>query len=164
MNSDMAKQLSDAIESTLSIPIPEIDQLVHQYQISEVLEIIIDSMSGELEINMDLNPPGDPKKCTKIDNKWVCDWAPESPLSAPGMPISGNTLALDSETIQQFCTNIASKLSTAITLLSQSAQEVGERFKVLLILDPVTANNRQTMFCEYINDATQGIIFKYSNS
>jgi hypothetical protein len=164
MNSNTAKQLSDAIESTLSIPIPEIDQLVHQYQISEVLEIIIDLMSGELEINMDLNPPGDPKKCRKIDGMWICDFVPESLLSAPSMSISGNSLALDSEAIQQLCINIASKLSTAVTLLSQSAQEVGEKFKVFLILDPVTANNRQTMFCKYVNDATQGIIFKYSDS
>lgn len=156
MNSDTAKQLSDAIESTLSIPVLEIDQLVHQYQISEVLEIIIEPISRELRINIKRVPPAE-AHCTYPGGIPKCSKMPEETILA-------ETLALDSEMVQEFCTNIASKVFPAMTFLSQSGQEVGETFKVLLILNPATANNRQTMFCKYVNDSTQDNIFHYSDS
>jgi hypothetical protein len=138
MNSDAAKQLSDAIESALSIPIPEIDQLVQQYQLSEVLEIIIEPISRELRIKINRTPPVE-EFCTYPGGIPKCSMMPEE-------PILGETLALD-----------------AMTFLSQSGQEVGETFKVLLILNPATANNRQAMFCKYVNDSTQDNIFHYSD-
>jgi hypothetical protein len=155
MNSDAAKQLSDAIESALSIPIPEIDQLVQQYQLSEVLEIIIEPISRELRIKINRTPPVE-EFCTYPGGIPKCSMMPEE-------PILGETLALDSEMVQEFCTNIASKVFPAMTFLSQSGQEVGETFKVLLILNPATANNRQAMFCKYVNDSTQDNIFHYSD-
>jgi hypothetical protein len=156
MNSDTAKQLSDAIELNCSSLVPEIDQLSKQYQMAEVLEIMIDSASESLRIKI-ANSPSAGTHCTYSGGKPVCS-------EIPGENILGDTPPLDSKMPQKFCTDIASKVFHVMSALTQSVKEIDENFKVLLIVKPDTVSNRQTMFCKHVDDAIQGNFFQYSDS
>jgi hypothetical protein len=156
MNSDTAKQLSDAIELNCSSLVPEIDQLSKQYQIAEVLEIMIDPASENLRIKI-ANSPSAGTHCTYSGGKPVCS-------DMPGDNILGDIPPLGSEMPQKFCTDIASKVLPVMSALTQSGQEIDENFKVLLIVKPDTASNMQTMFCKHIDDTPQGNFFQYSDS
>jgi hypothetical protein len=156
MNSDTAKQLSDAIELNCSSLVPEIDQLSKQYQIAEVLEIMIDPASENLRIKI-ADSPSAGTHCTYPKGVPVCS-------NIPGDNILGDTPALDSEMPQKFCTDIASKVFPVMSALTQSVQGIGENFKVLLIVKPDTVSRSQTMFCKHVDDAIQGNFFQYSDS
>ncbi len=134
MDSDTADQLSNKFESALSEILPDLTQLLQQYQVSEVLTI-------ELKILMGCHPTP--------NGGHVCNWQPVIEPT-PEVPGFGEIGEPDPETAQQFWIDIASKMFATMTLLSQSIQQAKEKFKAHIIIDPAAMDNIR-LSCKFVD-------------
>ncbi|NJR19175.1 MAG: hypothetical protein HC785_28025 [Calothrix sp. CSU_2_0] len=154
MDSQNATQVSSEFESALSAILPEIAQLFQQYQVSGVLkaklknEVIIPEIPGMPRIP---RPEIPPLVCKRINGIMICDLSP-SPILLEFVPESlsfGEISKQDTEIVEKFWTDIASKLFEMETLLSQSIQKMGESFEVKFSIDTAKVNLEQSVVCQW---------------
>ncbi|MBD3884228.1 hypothetical protein IFO70_21025 [Phormidium tenue FACHB-886] len=148
-----ANRMSDKLESLLSEVLPDIEQLLQQYEVLETLRIhLVDLVQPENALIFSK---------TYIRNGFL--QYPCSRFTALSeVPQYDGGLGLDPEKTQQFGTDLAPKLSTLFPRLSQFAQRAGEKFEVHLSINPATMNSEQPMVCKWVNDPRQGNIFQCS--
>ena len=133
MVNSTVNQLIHEFESALSEILPNLHQLLQQYQILETLEIALFALAAKVSIT------GGGCMCGRIYQN-PCQCRPFTPLG----------LGLDSETAQQFCTEVDSILFTILHRLSQAVQQMDESFEVHIFIDPATVSNRH-MFCRFVD-------------
>ncbi len=139
MDSDTAQQLSKAIEASLVGVLPDMAKLLHDYQISRVLEIHL------IDINQLQLYPSSFACCNVKGNVRCCTLG-----YGPGLR-SDFTLELDPEKTQQFCSDVTAKLQQSLPDLRQSIPASSESFEVHLCLDPATVIAQHPMVCEWID-------------
>lgn len=146
MDSVKANQLTSEFESKLSALLPDIDGLIDQYQVSGVVKAKIGEVSskGCRYIN------GVPS-CTSVPPELYVSFSPESLRFG---------VTSDPEVVQQFWTDIASKLYEPVIFLDQSIEQTGEMFEVRFYIDSSTINREQPVVCQWISDD----ILKCSNA
>jgi hypothetical protein len=127
MDSNIDNPLSDELESALSEILPSLYQLCQNYRITK-------------SINIDLNSPNlddfSPLGCIRcIDPTgrpyYVCGANPSCLLGAD----DNSGLELPPEKVEQFCTDLASKLSTIGDRLSKS-QPIDAQFAAQILIHP----------------------------
>ncbi len=139
MDSQNAKQVSSEFESALSAIMPDLAQLLRNYQVSEILEI---SVAGD-GVSLASCP------CCLRNNRLVCGYAyvytqPED---------ADNTLGLTLAKARQLCEDVGSKLSELWASLSPSVQEFSSRdFYYSLLVDPATADTEQKTVCKWLKE------------
>lgn len=164
MDSDQAQQLSSAIESALSQILPDLVNLLQQYQVRG-LELYLVNMSqllmGTSQLPPAVNSSEIPILCTYWD--WTC---PCWKFCRPGLTNSSNDplgLGLDPEKTRQFCKDIASKLNQIMPPLGQSIPPSEESYEVHLLLAPDIVIPQHPLVCEWSSDTSQGNILECSN-
>ena len=137
MDPTTAQQLSTAIGLALGGILPDLNQLLKDYKISEVLELKTDIDPLMLNSNA--------VSCCVINRVLVCNCTgPTYGLSAS----SDNTLGLDPMKTQQFCQAVASKLAQIMPGINKFIQGSKDSFEVHLLLDPATVvTSQQPMTC-----------------
>lgn len=153
MDSDKAKQVSHEIESVLSEILPDLAQLLQHYQVSRALEIDLVDLP---------NTPDSLKAATCCFHNGLLRCACTYAYGA-FKPGDAPELGLNPEQAQQLCRDVASKLSTILPRLSQSAQQTDEIFEVHFLIDPATANPGQPVVCKWDSDTSRGNILQCSN-
>ena len=137
MDINTATQLSNEFESALAKTLPDLKQVLQQYNVSEALTIRLKRVF----------------QCTY--NNGIVECARQTIMEpVPEVPSYGDSPSLDSEAAQQFWTNIASKLSEVIALLSESVKPTDESLEVHLCIDPAKLDNSGKMFfpCAWNNN------------
>lgn len=153
MDSDKANQLSDEIKSALSEILPDLNQLLQQYQVSSPLEINLELNSL---LSMATSCP-----CCLVNKVLKCGlrYSPHLLNTA-----DEDTLGLDPEKVKQLSTDVGLKLSTVLSHLSQSMKQ-GDQFplEVHFRIDPAIVDSGQPMDCQWITNTPQGDILQCSN-
>lgn len=154
MDSDKANQLSDEIKSALSEVLPDLKQLLQQYQVASPLEI---NLGLNSLLSMATSCP-----CCLVNGILKCNsaYSPHRLQTA-----DEDTLGLDPEKVKQLSTDVGSKLSTVLPHLGQSMKQ-GDQFplEVHFRIDPATVDSGQPMVCQWVTDKPQGDILQCSNS
>lgn len=149
-----AKQMTNELESLLSEVLPDIEQLLQQYEVLETLEIHLVHLA---EAEQTLAQTSLACYLRNGFMKCPCLNAKEGEV-----PQYDELLGLSPEKAEQFSADVASKLSTIFPRLSQLAQQTDEIFEVHLFINPATVNSEQLMVCQWISDPEQGNIFQCS--
>lgn len=142
MNSDTMNQLSYEFESALSDILPDLYQLLHHYQLSSPLEIVLNNL--DLDILRCIRCNGIPY-CSDSSSPPVCPSLSRlEPTNTVDIPESAP------EETPQFSTDLASILSTILPRLRESVQQMDEHFEVHFRIDPAAAD-RSHSSCEFVN-------------
>jgi hypothetical protein len=146
MNVENATQLSNEFQSALSKILPDLYQLLQKYQVTETLEI---------ELESDFFNIGNAAiyTCCLVDGKLRCG----SAYQAPG--VHEPALGLDKETAEKFCQEISLKLRAVLPSIKQA----NAGFGMQLSIDPATANDEQSVVCKW-DDQSPGHILQCSSS
>ena len=137
MDTNTATQLSNEFESALSKTLPDLYELLQLHQVSETIHIVLDSL------NPDSLPIFQCIRCT-YPNNCVTHPCGSNPTCAPTCDplgtdgISGSELSPDK--VQQFCTDLASTLSTIFPRLSESVRQTDESFKAHILIEPAAVS------------------------
>jgi hypothetical protein len=127
-------------ESKLSEMLPEIAQLFQQYQVSGVCKGQLKNEEHKVRI----------EECKKINGKRICTQSSPIFLEFVSESLSfGEISKQDTEIVEKFWTDIASKLFEMETLLSQSIQKMGESFEVKFSIDTAKVNFEQPVVCQW---------------
>lgn len=158
MNSDTVNQVSYEFESALSDILPDLYQLLQHYQVSSPLEIVLNNLDPELGILC----------CVRCNGLRYCGnppllppWCP--PASCLNLTDIDDIPGSEPEETQQFSTDLASILSTVLPRLSESIQQMDERFEVRFCIDPAIANSSHVS-CRFVDgillcsDQPQGVL------
>lgn len=137
MDSEQSKQISNEIESVLPEVLPDLEQLLQHYQLSKPLKIELLS----LDLSQQQTSIG---PCCLVDGVVQC-----GPSYRPR--ITGDTLGLEPEQAEQFCTDVELKLAAILPHLSQSVQQPDERFEVHFLIDPANTSEGQSVTCEFVD-------------
>jgi hypothetical protein len=127
MNTANATQLSNEFQSALSEILPGLYQLCQNYRITKSINIDLKSP------NPDDFPTFRCIRCIDFNGSpyYVCGPNPACLLGAD----DNSGLELPPEKVEQFCTDLASKLSTIGARLSQS-QPIDAQFAVQILIHP----------------------------
>jgi hypothetical protein len=134
MDSQNATQVSSEFESALSAIMPDLAQLLQNYQLSEILQINVEGMSLA------------GCTCCVIDGGMVCT------SSYRQRTTSEDTLGLTPEKAEQLSKDVESKLSEVWASLSPSVQQPNESFELRLLVNPAIAYPKQTTVCKWLQD------------
>jgi hypothetical protein len=134
MDSQNAIQVSSEFESALSAILPEIAQLFQQHQASGVLKA---------EITPAFNG------CTYPDGIPSCTALPSELEFVPQLICFGEPSKQETEIVQEFWTDIASKLFELEILLNQSIKKMGDSFKVKFSIDVAKVDIQQSVVCQW---------------
>lgn len=156
MNSDDANKISREFESTLSAIIPEIAQVIQQYQVSGAFKTKLKILPEREEIS----GIGGCKKVNGIDICSVCSEYPNTIEIFPEMLTSEP----DPKCAEQFGTAISSTLCSTVDLLGQSIQNVGQSFEVHFFIETEALNSEQPVICQWGSDICQVNILQCSKS
>ena len=144
MDTNTATQLSHEFESALSEILPDLYQLLQQYQVSSSLEIVLNNPISPLLCCIRCNgrsycgnPPVPPPECQSVPSCLELTDKIDPPGAEP-------------EETQQFSKDLASMLSTILPRISEFIQQMDESFDVRFLIDPTTVNDSQ-MSCRFIN-------------
>jgi hypothetical protein len=145
LSEDMDKATT-LVAKTISEILPDLAQLFQQYQVSGVLK-------AKLKNEVIPPPLFYTMLCRRINGVIICDSS-----SSPSSPLLefvheslsfGEISKQDTEIVEKFWTDIASKLFELETLLSQSIQKMGESFEVQFSIDTATVNVEQSVVCQW---------------
>lgn len=153
MNSITANQVSHQVKSLLSEVVPDIEQLLQQYEVRETLRIHL----------VDL---GQPENALTSSKTHILNGFLQYPCNRATLldevPQYDGGLGLAPEKAQQFGTDLTPKLFTVFPRLSQLARQVDESFEIHLSINPAMMSSEQPLACEWVNDPYQGSIFQCS--
>lgn len=128
-------QVSHEFESAFSEILPDLYQLLQQYQqyqISETFKMVLFDLVHD----------------SIVLNSCMCGLNYQKPCNCP--PRTTTEPGLDSETAEQLCAEIDSILFTILPRLSESAQQIDESFEVHFSINPAAVNN-SCVSCEFVD-------------
>lgn len=150
MNSNTTIQLSDEFESAISEILPDLYQLLQLYQVSGTFELRLVAPDQSPTIAENHIPP----VCVSHWD-WQCRCYKCNFLPQDQEPSVASKLGIDSEKLQQFCTDLGSKLSASPRLNQLSSMRADQQsFEVHFPIDPATVNFEQTVVCRWVSNDT----------
>lgn len=137
MDNEQSKQICDEIESALPEILPDLGQLLQQYQLSEPLEIQLLNLNLSQQ-QTSIGP------CCLVGTVIQC-----FPTYRPR--VAEDTLGLKPEQAEQLCIDVESKLAAILPRLSQSVQQTDEMFEVHFLIDPANTTAGQSATCKVVD-------------